>query len=129
MPAAPNTCPACGEHVTCCTCPKESRHRNAAVFDHLVWVLSVDSDTDEGRGSISKHYYANRKAAEVAGRRAGVFGRDLEPSTENPRIVWFEDKLYLLGAAITATIPESPATLKERALAKLTPEERKALGY
>ncbi len=96
-----------------------------------VTLYHVTSNTEltEGRGStVTVGWFLDRELAVRAGKGQYVMGTDCPIEMKPRRVARAEDgTMWTLGEQITVTT-ELPAEVRKRALAKLTAEERKALG-
>jgi len=91
-----------------------------------LFVVKTNSDTCEGRGStVILGYFTDRGKAKSVARGRGVFGSDADVVLEAHRTVFTERGIFLLGEQINCDVVED---VRERALAKLTKEEKDALG-
>lgn len=95
------------------------------VIEEDVWTVKANSDTTEGRGSdIHVGYFKRKTDAIKAGVGRGVMGTDLrEPYSikqEKVRLIVYDN--------YTEFEEEETRSLRDRALSKLTYEEKKALG-
>jgi hypothetical protein len=91
--------------------------------------VSYNSDTSEGRGQTSYTFFASKDVALRAAKGNYVMGTDCPVVMTSP-MVFIEDETgatYLLGEKVEIQF-EDPRVVRERALAKLTLEERAVLG-
>ena len=97
-----------------------------------VFQVIANTDTTEGRGSnYTVGWFLTEGVAKSAARGKGPMGTDARVEREQKDVVIVEAggvrKIFLLGPPVDASY-EDPAEVRRRALAKLTPEEREALG-
>lgn len=102
--------------------------RAAKIFTKTLFQVKSNYDTTEGRGrEYTVGWFIDRETAEKAGKGQYVMGGDCPIETVTQEVVLNErGELFLLGKHIEVTY-EDPREIRARALAKLTPEERKAL--
>lgn len=120
-------CKDCGkDRSKFCLCPTPSDY-NALV--QKMDVFKVWS-RDEGGGDVYT-FYSNIEAA----RSSEAATLDLRPPVGHSHVwpvpvVWCDGELWTLGERVYPFFKgESPDEIRQRALKKLTPEERKALGH
>lgn len=91
----------------------------------------VTSNTElcEGRGAtVTVGWFLDRGVAERAAKGRYVMGTDCPIETTTKTVARMDSgALHLLGEKIEVSY-EDPEQVKRRALAKLTPEEMRALG-
>lgn len=98
-----------------------------------VWEVRGDTEMNEGRGPMyTVGYFANYEHAVKAGKGVCAMGTDARPERKVVDAVVFkdengEDKVGLIKEFITVHY-EDPNEIRQQALAKLTPKERKILG-
>lgn len=102
----------------------------AVVFDVTVYSVVTNTDLTEGRGGRTTiGYYLEQSAATRGAQGQGVMGSDALVQSAKRSVVQFESgDMFLLGKELRIEPPEDPAVVRKRALDKLTPEERAALG-
>lgn len=110
------------------TAPKENSMAEVKLIN--AYKVSANSDLNEGRGhTIILGYYSNRNAATLAAKGQDVMGTDAKVEPINLKCVDVNGQLHLIGGKIEILDNYiSPKELKEAALAKLTPAERRVLG-
>lgn len=102
-----------------------AEHARIAVM--TLYKVEFNSDSTEGRGRAFYEWYINHETATRVAKGQYVMGTDCPIHRVAETVVISGDKVWLLGAPIGITW-EDPRETRARALAKLTPEERKILG-
>lgn len=103
---------------------------------HLMQVYEVitNSDGTEGRGyPVSLGFFRNHADAVIQAHGKGCMGSNAEIESSSALVVeTVEGELFLVGARVCKDIDDLKKATREavrkRALEKLTPEEREALG-
>lgn len=105
----------------------------ATIRKTRIYEAYEDLEKNEGRGGIRIiGHFENKALAEEAGRGMGVMGYDNKPRERDVEIVSYIDPVThkevtrLLGAEIV--LADKVMEIRARAIAKLTAEEREALG-
>lgn len=105
-----------------------SDSRPATVTKMTLFEVTTNTDSTEGRGhEIHYGWYLTRAEAKRAGRGRYVMGTDCPIRQQTIEVVTIGDRMFVLGDEIDLK-SEPPEEVKARALAKLTEEEREALG-
>ncbi len=78
-------------------------------------------------GAHYYEYFTNQGSANTRAHRTGVMGTDCDVDKISKKVVIVDDEFFILGDQV-ATHYEDPQEVRKRALSKLTPEERAALG-
>lgn len=104
--------------------------RRGIVQSQPVYKVVTNSDLIEGRGvRVVTGIFSSHGQAVLAAKGAGVMGTDAEVVME--RLDVFEHTMtgerFVLGERVLAEFV-NPQEIKKRALAKLTDEEKEALG-
>lgn len=91
----------------------------------LIYKVISNTDTIEGRGNriIAGYFIDQDRAAEKA-KHCGLVGQ-VEP--EVMKVVIIDDTIHILGEIIDSS-HESDASIKSRALSKLSEKEKRVLG-
>lgn len=100
---------------------------NAKVGRITMYRVEFNTDNNEGRGSTYYEYYVTSAVAHTRAKGRGVMGTDCTVVPTSERVIVIGEKIFRIGDEIIA-LYEDPEVVRKRALAKLTPEERKALG-
>lgn len=87
-----------------------------------LFLVVSNTDSAEGKGANIYHYFLDRDDAEVFARQAGPMGSRVPVEKAN---CWENNGTYFEVRKINVASKE---TLREKALAKLTPAERRVLG-
>lgn len=101
---------------------------NAVVFDSSHYQVLTNSDLTEGRGEtvlIGRAFTRDRALDFAKGQ--GVMGSNAKVELVAEKLVAWDGKLFVLAPANMLT-RESQEEIARRGLAKLTPEEKVALG-
>lgn len=103
----------------------------ADIHELTLYKVTTNSDTTEGRGAtILIGWFIHEDVARKAARGQGVMGTDANVGPLRVKVAKTpgkKGKMYLLGDEVS-TRYEDPAEVRARALAKLTDEEKAALG-
>ena len=105
----------------------------ATIEDVTVYNVYANTDMTEGRGaSVLSGTFLDGHAAKQWSQGRGVMGSPADVRGEARRIVRLDGDVYILGPQVHLTIANAEevarAAFREKALAKLTPSERAALG-
>lgn len=101
---------------------------SAIVYDTKIFEVFANSDSTEGRGrTICIGIFTNRENAEARARGQGVMGTNADVKSSTAKVVHFSGEIYLLGRNVEKSF-DPTEELRQRALSKLTPEEKKVLG-
>jgi hypothetical protein len=101
--------------------------RDAKVVNVQLYRVTFNSDSMEGRGFTSYEWYVDPTIANSRAKGNYGMGTDCPVDVIYAAIIVVGDEMYRLGEQIKLHY-EDPREVRERALAKLTPEERKVLG-
>lgn len=101
-----------------------------------VYQVISNQDLTEGRGrAVTLGHFLDKRIAGNFAHGRGVMGTDAEVRTITATVVrlngddfHLEDGTYILGEKITTKPVTEEELLRQQALEKLTPAERKALG-
>lgn len=93
-----------------------------------IYEMVTNSDRSEGRGvRVVIGRYIDQDVANVVAKGNGVMGTDAIVKSYHTTLVFLEEGAYLLGETVDLSSEPIEVT-RERALAKLTDAEKKALG-
>ena len=108
---------------------KEIKAVSAVVEERMVHEVVTNSDTTEGRGTrVSLGYFLDLTQANEAAHGKGVWGSDARVESGTRKVVIVDvDHVYLLGE-ILLNKAALTAQARQRALDKLSAEDRQALG-
>lgn len=109
--------------------PQFGPGRPGRIFDVTLYKVTANTDTTEGRGSTYViGWFVDAGVAKKAAKGKGVMGTDSPVDPVACSVIRTDDgSVFLVGDEVQITY-EDPKEVRERALAKLTPEERNALG-
>lgn len=111
------------------------RLHDAFIGEYRAYKAQGDTDTTEGRGPLRTiGWYLNEQLAKLAAKGQGVFGADGYVSPEIVNVIVYidpdtgESVVRKLGELLQQQQFEDDDEVRARALAKLSAEERRALG-
>lgn len=101
--------------------------RDAKVVRLTLHRVEFNSDGNEGRGATSYEYYLDAGTAATRAKHNFVMGTDCPVKAIEESVLVIGDNIFRIGDEVVLQY-EDPREVRARALAKLTPEERKVLG-
>ncbi len=107
---------------------KQRPAEGTATVKHLtVYHVTTNTDLTEGRGgTVTIGYFLDEGIAKRAAKGEGVMGGDARIEQQQVTTVRILDRVFLVGKEIHLSY-DPPREVRARAIAKLTPEERRAL--